>query len=158
MLESFSEFILVHNYINILDFDYYINLFNPDIVIFESAEYTHSSTFFNQNSLSEAKYNKSLTSYSNLTNSHFTSLNGDFMLIDNGIVTYFSLPITNNETLYSYALIGNRILDCKTVTDENDQQYVQFSIPTSELEHINSFTIYTISNSESEYSEIKVSL
>ena len=80
------------------------------------------------------------------------------MLSDNGIVTYFSLPITNNETLYSYALIGNRILDCKTVTDENDQQYVQFSIPTSELEHINSFTIYTISNSESEYSEIKVSL
>ncbi|MDU7453392.1 alginate O-acetyltransferase [Clostridium saudiense] len=158
LLESFSEFILVHNYINILDFDYYINLFNPDIVIFESAEYTHSSTFFNQNSLSEAKYNKSLTSYSNLTNSHFTSLNGDFMLSDNGIVTYFSLPITNNETLYSYALIGNRILDCKTVTDENDQQYVQFSIPTSELEHINSFTIYTISNSESEYSEIKVSL
>lgn len=158
LTESFSEFILVHNYINILNFDYYINLFDPDIVIFESTEYTHNSRFFNANSMVESNYNKSLSSYDNLVNSQFTSIDGEVSTNDNGAVTDFVIPITNNDTLYSYALIGDRILDCKTITDNEDKQHIEFSIPSSELENINDFTIYNISKDENEYSEIKVSL
>ena len=158
LTESFSEFILVHNYINILNFDYYINLFDPDIVIFESTEYTHNSNFFNENSMRESSYNKSLLSYSNLTNSQFTSLDGEISINDNSVVTDFIIPITNNDTLYSYALIGDRILDCKTITNTEGKQHIEFSIASSQLENINAFTIYTISKDENEYSEIKVSL
>ncbi len=37
---AFSETVTVHGYQNILNFDYYFNLFQPDVVIFETAEYT----------------------------------------------------------------------------------------------------------------------
>lgn len=46
LTESFSEYVKVHNYHNVINYDYYINLFNPDIVLFESTEYTHSNSFF----------------------------------------------------------------------------------------------------------------
>lgn len=46
LTESFSEYIKVHNYHNVINYDYYINLFNPDIVLFESTEYTHTNHYF----------------------------------------------------------------------------------------------------------------
>lgn len=44
---AFSEYIHVHDYQNILNFPYYYNIFKPDCVIFEVAEYTFSDTYFN---------------------------------------------------------------------------------------------------------------
>lgn len=44
---SLGEYISVHDYQNVLDFDYYFNIFQPDCVIFETAEYTFSSTYYN---------------------------------------------------------------------------------------------------------------
>lgn len=35
---AFKEYIAVHDYQNVLNLDYYVNLFNPDYVIFETAE------------------------------------------------------------------------------------------------------------------------
>lgn len=44
---AFGEYILVHDYQNILNFPYYYNIFKPDCVIFEVAEYTFTDTYFN---------------------------------------------------------------------------------------------------------------
>lgn len=158
LTDSFSEFILVHNYQNILDIDYYINLFNPDIVLFESIEYTHNSTYFDATSMKEISYNKPLSSYSNLINSQFTNIDNTYKINDNYAVTDLSIPLINNETLYSYVKVGDRILDCKTITDDNNHQHIEISIPSSELSHINEITFYAISNNEMEYSEIKINL
>ncbi|ASW42445.1 alginate O-acetyltransferase [Clostridium isatidis] len=46
LTESFSEYIKVHNYHNVINYEYYINLFNPDIILFESTEYTHKDHYF----------------------------------------------------------------------------------------------------------------
>ena len=46
MANAFSEYIHVHDYQNILDFSYYYNIFQPDCVVFEVAEYTFSDTYF----------------------------------------------------------------------------------------------------------------
>ena len=43
---AFSEYIHVHDYQNVIDFDYYFNIFKPDVVIFEVAEYTILSGYF----------------------------------------------------------------------------------------------------------------
>lgn len=158
LTDSFSEFILVHNYQNILDIDYYINLFNPDIVLFESTEYTHNSTYFDATSMKEISYNKPLSSYSNLINSQFKNIDNTYKINDNYAVTDLSIPLINNETLYSYVKVGDRILDCKTITDDNNHQHIEISIPSSELSHINEITFYAISNNEMEYSEIKINL
>lgn len=44
---AFGEYIHVHDYQNILNFPYYYNIFKPDCVIFEDAEYTFTDTYFN---------------------------------------------------------------------------------------------------------------
>lgn len=44
---AFGEYIHVHDYQNILNFPYYYNIFRPDCVIFEVAEYTFSDGYFN---------------------------------------------------------------------------------------------------------------
>ena len=46
LADRFSEYISVHNYQNIFDIDYYYNMFQPDIVVFEVAEYTINNTYF----------------------------------------------------------------------------------------------------------------
>lgn len=46
LANSFGEYIYVHDYQNILNFDYYYNIFKPDCVIFEVAEYTLSEEYF----------------------------------------------------------------------------------------------------------------
>ena len=158
LTESFSEFVLVHNYYNVFNIDYYIDLFDPDVVLFESTEYTHNSTYFDQSIMDEISYNKPLSEYENLEKTNFTNVDGDVEINDNGAVTDFIIPISNNDTLYSYALINNRVLDCRTITDDKGNQSIEFSTSTLDLSNISEVTIYTVSKSEKEYSEFKVSL
>lgn len=59
---AFSEYIHVHDYQNVIDFPYYYNAFQPDCVVFEVAEYTFMSTYFNFEKMSEIDYNPTLQS------------------------------------------------------------------------------------------------
>lgn len=43
---SFGEYIAVHNYENVINMEYYFEMFQPDCVIFEVAEYAVSNAFF----------------------------------------------------------------------------------------------------------------
>ena len=47
IINNASEEIGIHNYQNVLDAPKYINLYKPDCVVFEVAEYTFSNTYFN---------------------------------------------------------------------------------------------------------------
>ncbi len=48
---AFGQDYSVHNYQNVLDFDYYFNIFQPDCVIFETAEYATNATYFDRDKL-----------------------------------------------------------------------------------------------------------
>lgn len=50
---SFKEYDAIHNYENFMDFDYYFNIFQPDLVILETAEYTLNGDYFSWDSLNE---------------------------------------------------------------------------------------------------------
>ena len=108
--------------------------------------------------MSEINYNKSLSRYDNLLKTQFTDIDNTYEITDNDSVTDFSIPLINNDTLYSYVKMGDRILDCKTITDDSNNQRIEFSIASSELNDIKEFTLYAISNNEKEYSEIKINL
>lgn len=56
-----SEYIGVHNYQNVLDLDYYYNIFQPDAVVFEVAEYTFSNLYFDYQKMCDLEFNPSLT-------------------------------------------------------------------------------------------------
>ena len=43
-----GEYISVHGYQNVLDFEYYFDLFEPECVIFETAEYVFSDYYYSQ--------------------------------------------------------------------------------------------------------------
>lgn len=51
------EYIGVHDYQNVLNMDYYINAFQPDIAIFEVAEYTFSDVYFDSTLMKSMDYN-----------------------------------------------------------------------------------------------------
>ncbi len=46
LANSFGEYIYIHDYQNVMELDYYFNLFQPQCVIFEVAEYTFSNGYF----------------------------------------------------------------------------------------------------------------
>ena len=52
----------MHNYENVLDFDYYFNIFQPDCVIFETAEYATSATYFDRDKMAAKTLNAPLES------------------------------------------------------------------------------------------------
>lgn len=54
---AFGEYIHVHDYQNITDFAYYFNIFEPECVIFEVAEYTFSEGYFSYNKMTAMDLN-----------------------------------------------------------------------------------------------------
>ena len=48
LVPNTSEFISIHNYRNVENFDYYINEFKPDAVLFEVTEYTIKEYYFSE--------------------------------------------------------------------------------------------------------------
>lgn len=61
LMNAFSEYIHVHDYQNVINFPYYFNIFQPECVIFEVAEYTLAERYFNLEQMENIRYNPSLT-------------------------------------------------------------------------------------------------
>ena len=51
------EYIGVHDYQNVLNLDYYFNIFQPEVVVFEVAEYTFSDYYFSSSKMAALDYN-----------------------------------------------------------------------------------------------------
>lgn len=52
-----SEYIGVHDYQNVLDLPYYFNIFQPDMVVFEVAEYTFTDQYFSYQKMKNIDFN-----------------------------------------------------------------------------------------------------
>lgn len=61
---AFHEYIYVHDYQNVINFPYYFNIFQPECVIFEVAEYTINNGYFNYKNMCNIDYNPALSSVS----------------------------------------------------------------------------------------------
>lgn len=57
---AMGEEIGVHDYQNVLNLDYYLNVFRPDVVVFEVAEYALTDTYFDSELMAEADFNPAL--------------------------------------------------------------------------------------------------
>ena len=62
---AFSEVIGIHNYENIFDLDYYLNLFKPDMVLFEVAASAFSTDYFSRSGF-KARYSLPHSFYDSL--------------------------------------------------------------------------------------------
>lgn len=66
MENSLGEYIAVHDYQNVIDFDYYYNIFKPDYVVFEVAQYVISHSYFDYGRMTEMDLNPTLDSFRDL--------------------------------------------------------------------------------------------
>ena len=61
LANAFGEYVYVHDYQNVFDLDYYFNIFKPDCVIFEMAEYTFSDIYFEYDKMMELDMNPTIS-------------------------------------------------------------------------------------------------
>ena len=61
---AFGEYIHIHDYQNIINMDYYINIFKPDYIIFEVAEYTIINQYFDEMNMKNKEYNPNINTLS----------------------------------------------------------------------------------------------
>ena len=59
---AFGECVQVHNYQNVLNLPLYYNIFNPQVVVFELAEYTLKSAYFDFDKVKNISFNPELKS------------------------------------------------------------------------------------------------
>ena len=57
LTKEFSEYIAIHDYQNTINFDYYYNIFQPEVVVVEVAEYACNSSYFNQERMEAMELN-----------------------------------------------------------------------------------------------------
>ena len=62
ILYALHEYIYVHNYQNLLNFDDYFNLFQPEYVIFEVTEYAVTANYFAPEKMADFRLNPTLQS------------------------------------------------------------------------------------------------
>lgn len=154
---NFSEVMKIHNYRNVIDYEYYINIYKPDIVLFESTEYTNTGYHYPIKNMEEKIYIKSLNSYTDLEEDNFMKIEENNIEKSGSNITNFIIPVEGEDLLYAYVNIDNRIVDCKMNIDE-DKKYIEFSIMTSDLENINSFDLYVVSKDEERYQKTEIYL
>jgi len=124
MANSFGEYIFIHDYQNVINMDYYINIFNPDCIVFEVAENMVNNTYFDYDKLKAKRFNTKISRIYNSRkigykemkiikgkklmtiklNSNVTKSNNMYLSIDSNIYdivniegTYLvTLPVDNN--------------------------------------------------------------
>ncbi len=112
MMNALGEYISVHDYQNVLDFPYYFNLFQPDLVVFEVAEYTLSDTYFNYEKMKTLNYNPVLSLSDKVP---LSSLEATDITVQqtNELTTFFWETDEDYESVW--AVSGETVYDMKKV-------------------------------------------
>ena len=71
---QFKQSYFIHNYGNSINFDYYYNIAQPDIVLFETVEYAIKENYYNSKEIKNKKYNENYEKFANLEESKLLEL------------------------------------------------------------------------------------
>lgn len=114
--QQFKELIMVHNYRNILNLPYYENLFKPDIVVFDFAEFVVADYFFPTEKMNDLSFPSNINLDNNLKEENLGKLSTN---IYNEIFQEFYIESTVNGD--AYLLIDDKIYD---LIWDNDHYYL----------------------------------
>ena len=104
---AFGEYISVHDYQNVLNFEYYVDIFEPDCIVFEAAEYTFSSTYFDYEGMKNFSLNPSYGSFDKCTVKRVAR---NLSVTKGDQIIQIKVPIID-DCEYAYMLVGNKVLD-----------------------------------------------
>jgi len=126
--ESFSETMFVHSYLNIQDFDYYFNIFQPDVVLFQTADYATTDTYYPLDIIKNINYNPSYSTFQNLPVTDFAYLSNnigqelkDAALSSKTQLTNFTFPVSGKKIAYAYAKIDGKTYDFRVTSSDGKQ-------------------------------------
>lgn len=110
----FSETIVVHDYQNVFNINYYLNIFKPDIVLFEMADYTFQEYYFARYYMETMQLQPALDADNIIQKSELQyskEINGEY-------ITYI---IKNpDETFdYKYLIVDDDVYDLYKYDNEN---------------------------------------
>lgn len=108
---SFSEVIYIKSYFNIINYEYYINLFQPDAVIFESADYVMNNNFIPYDDMKNTVNTAPYLLFSDYSETLFalpTNLN---INTDSDIATVSLKTLARNPS-HAYLIAGDTVYNC----------------------------------------------
>ncbi len=107
---SFQESYQVHNYQNFIDFDYYFNLFKPDCVILETAEYATTRSYFDPERLREKQLNPPYETVKPVVHAERNMEELEYTIDTKDAITTVSLELERPYS-YGYLLLGEEEFD-----------------------------------------------
>lgn len=111
LANAFSEYVHIHDYQNIMDIPYYFNIFTPDCVVFEVAEYTFSDTYFDFERMSDFNLPVAYSDEIKNSDSHVRqTLSAENVSVERG-ETLTKIVWNNSDTASAAWLIADREYD-----------------------------------------------
>lgn len=121
-----SECIGVHNYQNVLNLDYYFNIFKPELVVLDLAEYTVTTSYFDYETMQNLSFNPALINYSADLPSQIEELKENTASKSEAVsasinagkrIDRISISSELENAKYVYALFDDSVIDLK-ISDE----------------------------------------
>lgn len=127
---SFREAVGVHNYENFINLDYYVNIFQPDLVILETAEYATTSYYFDTDALLNKVLNPAYDTVADTPHESVALTDLDVTLTseEGSALTTIQFPVAEDVT-YGYLQMAGYVYDLNVedglacLTIESEQYY-----------------------------------
>lgn len=107
---QFSRIAEVHDYENVIDFPYYYDIFQPDVVIFENADYTANGLHYNLENLQSASLFPVYSSVEHLP-AQDMGMGSELTYEARLAVANFSFEWEGPEISAAYVRVGDKIYD-----------------------------------------------
>ncbi len=107
--DGVHEYIAVHNYQNVYDLDYYFNIFQPEYVVFEVAEYTMTDAYFNYEHMKNLSFNPAKETLEFSEQASEEDIHVD--LVNEGRIDTFIVEGIPEECVWAYIDVNDKTLD-----------------------------------------------
>lgn len=118
MSNALNEYIAVHDYQNVLNFSYYFNIFEPECVVFEVAEYTFLDMYFSKEGVASFNLNPALSTFDGYSVVN-RNVNDAVINVESGsVVDNISVSVDLKDISYAYLKINDKEYDLKKTDGE----------------------------------------
>ena len=145
LYHQFSNAALVRAYVNVLNAAYYIDVFQPNVVVFEAADYTIRDGYYNSEDLERVDLPPVFSStfdpndFTLIAAPESAAPESALLFDPESAVTNFSLPYDASSLDYAYAQMNGKTYEC--VVREND---IFWGVDTKTLTESQQAIIYLV--------------
>lgn len=145
MENSLGEYIAVHDYQNVIDFDYYYNIFKPDYVVFEVAQYVISHSYFDYGRMTEMDLNPALDSFRDLPVEERELTEISVEVVEGKALATVNVKGLPQEADYAWLEIKGEVFDFQKKKGGENSEEVEYEVTVEKDKyHPNSLTVMCV--------------